>query len=71
MKLRSLSVLLLSLLSFHAAAAQELPKVIRFGEVGSTTLKSTGGQPTSVGVVALAKYLGFFEQEFGKDGPNI
>jgi sulfonate transport system substrate-binding protein len=71
MNIRSLSVVLLSLISFHVAVAQELPKVIRFGEVGSTSLKSTGGQPTSVGIVSLAKHLGFFEQEFGKDGPKI
>jgi sulfonate transport system substrate-binding protein len=71
MKIRSLSVLLLSLLPFHAALAQDLPQIIRFGEVGSTSLKSVGGRPASIGVVALAKHLGFFEEEFGKDGPKI
>lgn len=71
MNIRTLSFVLLWLLALGGANAQGLPPVIRFGEVGSTNLKMTGGEPTSTGIVALAKYLGFFEQEFGKNGPQM
>ena len=57
--------------SITAAHAETLPKSIRFGEVGGTNVASSGGKPTSVGNVALATYLGFFEEEFGKNGPSI
>jgi sulfonate transport system substrate-binding protein len=62
---------MLSLISFQAARAEGLPESIRFGEGGGSNVKSNGGRPTSAGIVALAQYLGFFEQEFGKDGPKI
>lgn len=70
MNLRTFAFLLLPL-SIHCAAAEELPQTIRFGEVGSAALKSVGGRPTSAGIVSLAQHLGFFEQEFGKNGPKI
>jgi sulfonate transport system substrate-binding protein len=70
MNIRSLLGFALALVCLHPAWAQELPKVIRFGEVGGTNIKVTGGRPTSAGIVALAKHLGFFEEEFGKDGPQ-
>ena len=53
------------------ASAKELPKVIRFGEVNSTSLRSVGGKPLSAGLVALAEHLGYFEEEFGKNGPKV
>jgi sulfonate transport system substrate-binding protein len=70
MPIRTIAAVLLSLI-FLNSVAQELPKVIRFGAVGSASLKVTGGKPTSTGIVELATHLGYFEQEFGKDGPKI
>jgi sulfonate transport system substrate-binding protein len=62
---------LMSAFSCQLFAAEALPKEIRFGEVGGSNVASSGGRPTSAGVVALARHLGFFEQEFGKDGPKV
>ncbi len=69
---RHLSLVALLLTAFVApAVAGPLPEVIRFGEVGSTNVKSVGGRPTGTGLVALASHLGFFEEEFGANGPKI
>ncbi|MDR2690122.1 MAG: ABC transporter substrate-binding protein [Azoarcus sp.] len=54
-----------------AACAAALPERILFGEIGGTNVTNSGGRPLSTGVVALAQHLGFFEAEFGKDGPRI
>jgi len=56
---------------FQLLSAETLPKEIRFGEVGGINVKSTGGRPVGAGLVELAEHLGFFEQEFGKNGPKI
>ena len=40
--------------------------MIRFAEVGGGTARPTGS-----GLVPLAKKLGFFDREFGKNGPQI
>jgi sulfonate transport system substrate-binding protein len=61
----------LILLSNQSWGAEAVPKEIRFGEVGGTNVKSIGGRPTNSGLVSLAEYLGFFQQEFGKNGPKI
>lgn len=53
-------------LPLTAARAETPPKVIRFAEVGGGTAR-----PTGYGMVPLAKKLGFFEREFGKNGPAI
>lgn len=52
-------------------AAEPLPKVIRFGEVGGVNVKSVGGKPASAGLVALAQHLGYFDEEFAKDSIRI
>jgi sulfonate transport system substrate-binding protein len=66
----SLVVFLLTVFVAHSSAGS-LPEVIRFGEVGSTNVKSIGGRPTGTGLVALASHLGYFEEEFGAGGPKI
>lgn len=62
------ATLLVPLLS---AQAEDLPAVIRFGEVGGASVRSDGGKPTGIGLVPLAVEKGFFDQEFGKDAPKI
>ena len=73
MKMKFLTILatITILLSFTSIASVDQPKEIRFGEVGGTNVKSSGGRPTGTGLVALAQHLGFFEQEFGNNGPKI
>lgn len=56
---------------FATLRAEELPKVIRFGEVGGVNVRNIGGKPSGVWLVPLAIERGFFDQEFGKDGPKI
>lgn len=51
--------------------SEEIPQRIRFGEVGGINVASIGGKPAGTGLVALATHLGFFQEEFGKDGPKI
>lgn len=71
---RGLLLLLAALLPAAASAAAntgDLPDKIVFGEVGGTNVSTTGGKPVSVGLVALGEHLGYFEQEFGKNGPKI
>jgi sulfonate transport system substrate-binding protein len=51
--------------------AETPPPVIRFGEVGGSNVNTVGGRPRGTGLVSLALELGFFEQEFGKNGPKI
>jgi sulfonate transport system substrate-binding protein len=68
---KSVTFVFILALAINMAGAGELPKVIRFGVVGTTSLNAVGGKPTSAGTVALAQYLGFFEEEFGKNGPEI
>ncbi len=70
---RALSLFLTGLLASFAAlrAADPAPAVIRFGEVGGVNVSSIGGRPQGTGLVALASHLGFFEQEFGPNGPKI
>jgi sulfonate transport system substrate-binding protein len=63
----ALAALFLPLVT-HAA---EAPKTIRFGEIGSANVKLIGGKPSGTGIVPLALEKGFFEEEFGKDGPKI
>lgn len=63
-------LLLLAALSSVLAAgakAEELPKVIRFAEVGLPS----HGKASGIGLVPLAIQKGLFEREFGKDGPKI
>jgi sulfonate transport system substrate-binding protein len=62
-----LSSVLLSFTVALSAKAEDLPKVIRFAEVGLPS----HGKPYGVGLVPLAVQQGFFEREFGKDGPKI
>src|SRR3954453_7663750 len=72
MKLKSEIFSLVLLLLFVArGSAEEIPKLIRFGEVGSTSVKSIGGKPSGIGLVTLALERGFFEEEFGPGGPKI
>ena len=58
-------------ITLTSVQAEDLPKTIRFGEVGSASLHSVGGKPAGTGLVPLAIELGFFDQEFGKEGPKI
>jgi sulfonate transport system substrate-binding protein len=62
-----LSSVLLSFAVTLSAKAEDLPKVIRFAEVGVPT----HGKPYGIGLVPLAVQQGLFEREFGKDGPKI
>ncbi|MDR2690123.1 MAG: ABC transporter substrate-binding protein [Azoarcus sp.] len=68
---RSVLVPLVALMLHGVVCAAALPERILFGEVGGTNVTSSGGRPLSTGIVALAQHLGFFEAEFGKDGPKI
>ena len=69
--IKRLSFIIVLALAISSAKAEELPKVIRFGAVSSSSLRSVGGKPLSTGLIALAQHLGFFEQEFGPNGPKI
>ncbi len=51
--------------------AENPPPVIRFGEVGGASVHSIGGKPAGAGLVPLAIEQGFFDAEFGKNGPKI
>ncbi len=62
-----LSSVLLSFALALSAKGEDLPKVIRFAEVGLPS----HGKPYGVGLVPLAVQQGFFEREFGKDGPKV
>lgn len=64
-------LLVVSLFAVARVVAEEPPPVIRFGEVGSTSIKTVGGRPSGTGLVSLALELGYFEEEFGKNGPKI
>lgn len=68
---KSLLFALSLILPIHCLAADALPKEIRFGQVGGSNVKSSGGKPTSTDIVSLAEYLGLFKQEFGPNGPKI
>jgi sulfonate transport system substrate-binding protein len=69
--LRLMLLAMLFLLPLHSRADAELPKEIRFGEVGGINVKSVGGRPVGTGLVELASHLGYFDAEFGKGGPKI
>jgi sulfonate transport system substrate-binding protein len=58
-------------LLFAGPAAAQSPRVIRFGEVGGTSVKAVGGKPQGVQLVPLAIERGFFAEAFGPDGPRI
>jgi sulfonate transport system substrate-binding protein len=61
-------ILLASVLS----RAEDQPKVIHFGEISAPgNIGQVGGKPSGTGLVPLAIEKGFFEEEFGKDGPKI
>lgn len=51
--------------------AENPPDVIKFGEVGGVNVSSVGGKPRGTGLVTLAVELGYFDAEFGQDGPKI
>lgn len=66
-----IKVLTFTLVSALSASAEDLPRVIRFGEVGGVNVKTIGGKPSGVWLVPLAIERGFFDEEFGKEGPKI
>jgi sulfonate transport system substrate-binding protein len=73
MKARHSAILiyLLFTIPVHVSSSQPLPSEIRFGETGGTDATSAGGRPTGTGLVELAGHLGYFVDEFGRDGPKI
>jgi sulfonate transport system substrate-binding protein len=68
--MRKIMIMLYSLAITGLIRAEESPKRIRFGETGGTNVSSVGGKPAGIGLVALANHLGYFETEFGKNGPK-
>jgi sulfonate transport system substrate-binding protein len=65
------SILSVFLVTLFVKTAAAQPKVIRFGEVGGTSVKSVGGKPQGVQLVPLALERGLFAEAFGPDGPKI
>ena len=58
-------------LILSSGQAEDVPKVIHFGEVGGASIHTEGGKPTGQGLVLLAQAEGLFAEEFGKNGPQI
>ncbi|MFA5263115.1 MAG: ABC transporter substrate-binding protein [Opitutaceae bacterium] len=66
-----LTLLAASTILSSALPAEKAPTEIRFGVWGNVSMNTVGGVPTSSELTSLANYLGFFEEEFGKDGTKI
>ncbi|SDT85765.1 sulfonate transport system substrate-binding protein [Verrucomicrobium sp. GAS474] len=64
-----------TLLLLAAAAlpvfAEDLPQTIRFGEMAIPFVKEPEGKLSGTSLVALAGQLGYWDEEFGPQGPKI